>query len=71
MVIAFITLTTPGGEIIDINPHTIVALREAEEGMHEDVHCIVSMTDGKTVGVTQTCASVLKKLNDDIDRKGD
>jgi hypothetical protein len=66
---ALLTLTAPDGQIVDINPSKIVSLREQQGNHHDDVHCIISTSDGKYIGVVETCQTVLKMFNDETDRR--
>jgi hypothetical protein len=56
----------PGGQVIDINPDHITALRERhpkiEEHFAKDVHCIVKMSDGSFNLVVEDCELIRKEI---------
>ena len=61
-VLQLITVHGPGNQRIDLNVEQITTVREprATEGhFAPGVRCVVSTTDGKWVGVVETCAQVL------------
>ena len=60
----FISLTSPDGEPIYLSPKSVSGLRPPYHGsdnMHPMVRCIVTFGP-HTVGVTETCAEVKRKL---------
>ena len=63
----FLTLTGPDGQEIDINADQIVSIRkrrEEEQHFHSDVHCLIFTSDGKFIGVRETCQIVQDRLDD-------
>jgi hypothetical protein len=56
----------PGGQEIEINVREISSIRQVREtaDMHfsKDVRCIVIMTNGKFIGVTEECRTVVNKI---------
>jgi hypothetical protein len=63
---ALITLTGPGGQVIDINPAEIVSLREPRGDGHfdKDVHCLIHTADGKFITVIETCQIVRERIDE-------
>jgi uncharacterized protein YlzI (FlbEa/FlbD family) len=59
-----IVLTGPDGQALKINPKAIVSLRapRGTDHLNKDVHCLVFTSDGKYVGVQETCEQVNNKL---------
>jgi hypothetical protein len=66
MAAGLLVLTLPGGQTVDVNPHKIISLRPPlyEGHVDNDVHCVVDTSNGKFIGVMETCAAVLSKFND-------
>jgi uncharacterized protein YlzI (FlbEa/FlbD family) len=65
LLLALIVLTATDGRPIKINPKDIVSLRAPPVGgdhLNKDVHCLVFMSDGKYIGVKETCDQVNAKL---------
>jgi hypothetical protein len=67
--VVLILLHGPDGHEIRINPHEVTSLRSAkpgEEGKHfaEEVHCMVSLADGKFVTVVEQCADIQKLMEE-------
>jgi hypothetical protein len=58
--LGLVELTGPGGQVIEVNPNEIVSVREPRGADHfgKDVHCLVFTSDGKYIGVVQTCEQV-------------
>jgi hypothetical protein len=59
VVIVLVTLHTVDGRTVDINPAQVTALSEARDegsGYTERVNCVVALTGGKFITVTETCA---------------
>ena len=72
LVTHFLSVHGPNGQAIDIAVEQIVSLRarrEDEEHLHHDVHCMVHTTDGKFIGVTETCKEVEELLNELYQRR--
>ena len=63
---ALIALTGPAGDQIDINPAEIISLRQAAKDQDAKIRCIIRLTDGTSLGVTETCHTVLTKFNSDL-----
>jgi hypothetical protein len=61
---AFLVLTGPDNQHVEINPQEIVSLRapRAVDHFNKDVHCLVFTSDGKYTGVQETCDQVNAKL---------
>ena len=61
-----VELTGPDGQLIYVNPEQVVSIREPRdpERRHfaKDVHCLLNMTDGKFITVTEECVFVQKLL---------
>jgi hypothetical protein len=62
--LALIVLTGPDGQAIKVNPKSVVSLRAPRSGEHfnKDVHCVVFTSDGKYIGVQESCDQVNSKL---------
>ena len=55
----------PGNQRIGLNVDEISSIREprdSEGHFSSDISCVVFMTNGKWVGVTETCEDVLTKI---------
>jgi len=65
--VVLVTLTGPGGQRIDINPHEVVSVREPRDADHfaPGVKCLIHMADGKVVTVIETCTTVLERLEEE------
>lgn len=66
LAIALVILTGPGGQNIEINPNSVVSIREPRSAEHfaPDVKCLIHMVDGKVITVVDTCDSVSLKLQE-------
>jgi hypothetical protein len=64
--IGFITLTGPDAQVIQLNPETIATIRSVRGTEHfaPGVKCLIFTTDGKNVGVTETCDTVWHMLEE-------
>lgn len=53
-----------GGQVIDLNPSTIVTARLPRRADHfgPGIMCYITTTDGKAVGVMESCAAVRRLL---------
>jgi hypothetical protein len=62
--LTLVLLTGPGGQHIQVNPEAVVSLREARapDHIHHAVHCNVFTSDGKFIGVEESCAKVAERL---------
>jgi hypothetical protein len=63
---AWLTLTGPGGQTIEVNPSHIVSSRvpRGNEHFHADIHCLLHTADGKLITVTETCDVVRERMQD-------
>lgn len=50
--------------MIELNPKTVVSLREPRAAEHfwKGAHCLINTTDGKIVVVQETCDEVIKLI---------
>ena len=66
LVLAFVTLTGPDSQRIDINPNQVVATRSSRDttGEHfaKGVRCLIYTTDGKLTTVIEDCDEVQRRL---------
>jgi hypothetical protein len=64
--VALVTLSGPDGQRIDVNPATVVSVREPRESASDhfasSVKCILQTVDGKLIAVTTDCATVRQRL---------
>jgi len=62
----FIFVHSPGGEEIAINSEEISSIRQVREDdqyhYHEDVHCVIVMTNGRAIGTAEVCREVIRLL---------
>ena len=61
----FIFVHGPGNQRIELNVNEISSIREprdSEGHFSSEISCVVFMTNGKWVGVTETCEDVLTKI---------
>ncbi|MGY2987730.1 hypothetical protein [Bradyrhizobium sp. USDA 4508] len=61
--IVLVLLHAPNGHEILVNPREVTSMRAAipdqkNEHFTDDVHCMISLTDGKFVTVVETCDTV-------------
>lgn len=73
IVLQLLTLHAPGGQEINLNPVHINSMRAGEGGdknvlLTGAVHCVIAMTDGKLVNVTESCAEVRRQI-DEVERQ--
>ena len=63
---AFVRLTAPGGQEIEINPAEISTMRMPREVGHfaEGVECVIFMTNGRFVAVTEPCRDVMERIEE-------
>jgi hypothetical protein len=63
-----IELHTLDGNAVQINPATVVSLREPQTNdkrvTHHGVQCIVNFVDGKFISVVEPCLAVRLKLTE-------
>ena len=66
IVLAFVTLTGPDGQVINMNPDEIVSLRTSrgEDHFAKGTRCLVTTTDGKYSTVREACDLVLERIQD-------
>jgi ketosteroid isomerase-like protein len=66
LVFAFVTLTGPQNQKIDVNPNEVVTIRnnrtEAGSYFADGVRCLIHTTDGKIVNVVEDCDTVRARL---------
>jgi uncharacterized protein YlzI (FlbEa/FlbD family) len=62
--ICLILFTGPDGQKIELNQHDISSIRTIRGTDHfgKDVHCNIFMTDGRPIGVAETCEEVHKRI---------
>lgn len=63
---AWLALSGPDGQPIEINPHHIVSSRppRGNEHFHKDVKCLLHTADGKIATVTETCDEVHRRMQE-------
>jgi hypothetical protein len=60
-----VRFTGPDNQLIEINPDEVVAIRtprDSEQHFHQKVACLIFTSDGKFVGVIETCEEVNRRL---------
>jgi hypothetical protein len=60
-----VELTGPNNQPIDINPATVVSIRERRAGethLQKGVRCVIHTSDGKFIAVLEDCDTVRRKL---------
>jgi hypothetical protein len=65
ILLLFIELHGPTGQVLHVNAAEISTLREpisADGHWARGTHCIIVMTNGKVIGVAEDCATVEHKL---------
>ena len=62
----FFLVHSPGGSEIALNAAEISSIRQRDEmpNQHEDVRCVIVMTNGLSLGVIETCREVIKAMAD-------
>jgi len=62
--LTLIDLHGPGGQLIGINPEEVTSVREpmAKDHFARGVRCLVYLSNGNFITVTETCITVRKKL---------
>ena len=60
----FVLVHSPGGSDIALNSAEISSIRQRAEmpDQHEDVRCVIVMTNGLSIGVIETCPDVIRAL---------
>ena len=73
LVAAFLELHGPNGQVIKVNVDQITSLRmpQVSAGDHfaKGVHCLLKMTNGSTNGVTETCDTVFRMIEENRNAK--
>jgi hydrogenase maturation factor HypE len=68
LILAFVLFHAPGGAEVVVNTQEISSIRQVtelrDEHLHKDVHCIIVMSNGKAIGLVETCRDVIKALAD-------
>ena len=69
IVMRLLTLHAPGGQEINLNPVHINSMRAGEGGdknvlLTGAVHCVIAMSDGKLVNVTESCVQVRRAIEE-------
>ena len=64
--INLITLTGPGNQVIEVNPHEVASIRQPRSTDHfaKGTHCLLYTIDGKFITVTETCKRVHELLEE-------
>jgi hypothetical protein len=65
--VAFVPLHGPGGQGIVLNVEEISSIREIvadDSTYHESIHCVIVMTNGKAIGIVETCIDALKLIEE-------
>jgi hypothetical protein len=59
-----ILFTGPDGQTIEVNPQSVASIRSVRGGDHfaQAIKCNIFTTDGKNIGVTETCTEVHNRL---------
>ena len=64
----FITLQAPGGQPVFVSPHGVSSVREPQNVNKryfvKGTRCVLVMTNGQFIAVTETCDEVLGKLQE-------
>jgi len=61
----FVMLHTPSGGDVSLNIREISSIRQidkTEQHVHKDARCLIVMTNGKFVGVVETCIEVIRAI---------
>jgi hypothetical protein len=68
IVLRLIVLHSLGGHEVAINPAQVTSLHAKADDQNrllaDEVTCVVGLTDGKFVSVTETCAAVRAKIEE-------
>ena len=68
LVLRLVMLHGPDEQLIQMNPESVVALRDPRgrpgEHFHASVHCLIFTSDSKYTPVQETCAEVKQKLEE-------
>ena len=55
-----------GNEDISINIEEISSIRQVLKGstdMHENIRCVIVMSNGRTIGTREPCIEVIRQIN--------
>jgi hypothetical protein len=64
VVLTLVMFHAPGGLNVAVNPDEVVSLRARNLSSENPLaHCTISLTDGRTLAVIESCAEVFKELN--------
>jgi uncharacterized protein YlzI (FlbEa/FlbD family) len=68
----FVLVHSPGGNDVALNTAEISSIRQRSEmpDQHKDVRCVIVMTNGLSIGVTETCREVVHAIAE-ADKKTD
>jgi len=60
----FFLVHSPGGSDIALNSAEVSSIRQRAEmpDQHEDVRCVIVMTNGLSIGVIETCREVINAM---------
>jgi len=62
----FVLVYTPSGEEIILNVAEISSIRQPNDTdrnqFHQNVHCVVVMGNGRTIGIKETCRELLYRI---------
>jgi hypothetical protein len=61
-----VELTGPDHQLVEVNPAEVAMIRQprgqVETHFHKDIKCLIFTSDGKFVGVIETCEQVAEKF---------
>jgi hypothetical protein len=65
-VLHLVILTGPDGQVIQVNPDTVITVRppRGNEHFHPEIKCLIHTADGKIVTVTEDCDTVRERLEE-------
>ena len=73
LVVVFLELHGPNGQVIDVNPNEVSSLRVPQAGSSEHfakgVQCIIKMTNSNINAVVETCQAVLQMIEENRNAK--
>ena len=73
LVVVFLELHGPNGQIVEINPGEISSLRVPQAGSEhhfaKGTHCLVQMTNSNINAVVETCGAVLQMIEENRNAK--
>jgi hypothetical protein len=65
LVLHLILVHAPDGQVIEINPSQVSSLRDRGDGeghFHKSVNCVLTMTNGKFIAVTEPCQTIVEMI---------